>query len=173
MAEERTRSVGEPQASRPQARNYQIPASEEGMLPWRHVEQRLEQAHNYWLATTRPDGRPHVKPVWGVWVDGALYFDGAPTARWARNLAANPAAAVHLESGEDVAILEGTVEDLNTDAELGARVAAAYIAKYGLAPDDPILPQPATSGILRLRPSLALAWTAFPTDATRWRFEGS
>ncbi len=170
MAEEH-RAPSEPQASRPQARNYQIPTSEEGLLPWSHVEQRLERAQNYWLATTRPDGRPHIKPVWGVWVEGALYFDGSPTSRWARNLAANPAIAVHLESGEDVAILEGTVEDLNTDAELGARVAAAYIAKYGLAPDDPILPQPATRGIFRLRPRLALAWSSFPTDATRWRFE--
>jgi len=170
MAEQH-RAPSEPRASRPQARNYQIPTSEEGLLPWSHVEQRLERARNYWLATTRPDGRPHVKPVWGVWVDGALYVDGSPTSRWARNLAVNPAATVHLESGDDVVILEGTVEDLNTDAELGARVAAIYIAKYGLAPDDPILPQPVTRGIFRLRPRLALAWSAFPTDATRWRFD--
>jgi hypothetical protein len=170
---EQHRTPGEPMVSRPHAPGYQIPTVEEGLLSWNHVEQRLTQAHNFWLATTRPDGRPHVKPLWAVWVDGALYFDGIPTARWARNLATNPAAAVHLESGEDVVILEGTVEDLaNTDAELGARVAAAYSATYGLALDDPILPQPATRGIFRLRPRLALAWASFPKDVTRWRFDG-
>jgi hypothetical protein len=166
MAEQH-RASREPAASRPHAPGYSIPTGEEGLLPWSHVEQRLESARNYWLATTRPDGRPHVKPLWAVWVDDALYFDGAPTTRWARNLATNPAATVHLESGEDVVILEGTVEDLTTDAELGARVAAAYSAKYGLALVDPILPQPATRGIFRLRPRLALAWASFPTDVTR------
>jgi hypothetical protein len=170
MTEQR-RTADDPRASRPHAPNYQIPASEEGLLPWSHVAERLERARNYWLATTRPDGRPHVAAVWGAWVDGALYFDGIPTSRWARNLAANPAAAVHLESGEDVAILEGTAEDVTTDAELGVRIAAAYAAKYGLPPGDRLIPRADTSGIFRLRPRLALGWTTFPTDATRWRFE--
>jgi nitroimidazol reductase NimA-like FMN-containing flavoprotein (pyridoxamine 5'-phosphate oxidase superfamily) len=83
-------------------RGYQIAASDAPLLPWSHVAERLERAHNYWLATTRPDGRPHVTPVWGAWVDDAFYFDGIWTARWARNLATNPAATVHLESGTDV-----------------------------------------------------------------------
>jgi hypothetical protein len=69
---------------------YQVAADEEPLLPWSRVVERLEQAQNYWLATTWPDGRPHVTPLWGVWVDGALYFDGIPTARWARNMAASP-----------------------------------------------------------------------------------
>jgi nitroimidazol reductase NimA-like FMN-containing flavoprotein (pyridoxamine 5'-phosphate oxidase superfamily) len=144
------------------------------MLPWEHVERRLRDARNYWLATTCPDGRPHVAPVWGAWIDGAFYFDGIPTSRWARNLAANPAAAVHLESGEDVAIVEGTAEDLpTTDAETAERIAAAYAAKYDLAPDSPLIPQAATRGIFRLRPRVALGWTNFPADATRWHFDGT
>jgi hypothetical protein len=165
------RSSHAPRASRPHARNYPIPTDADGLLSWRHVEERLEQAHNYWLATTCPDGRPHVAPLWGAWVDGVFYFDGIPTARWARNLAANPAAIVHLESGEDVVILEGTAEDTTTDPETAARIAAAFAAKYQLPPGDRLIPQAATSGIFRLRPRLALGWTTFPTDATRWRFE--
>ncbi len=105
-------------------------------------------------------------PVWGVWVDGALYFDGLPTTRWARNLAANPVVAVHLESGDDVVILEGVVEDTVTDAELGARIVEAWAAKYGRP-----LPGPATEGIFRLRPRSARAWSdASLEDGTRWRF---
>ena len=35
---------------------------------------RLRAAMSYWIATTRPDGRPHAAPVWGVWLDDALWF---------------------------------------------------------------------------------------------------
>ena len=83
---------------------YRFPRSGQGFLPWSQVEERLTEAKNYWLATVRPDGRPHVTPVWGVWVDRELYFDGLPTTRWGRNLAANPQATVHLESADDVVI---------------------------------------------------------------------
>ena len=67
---------------------YAFPRDAEGLLAWPHAERLLEGAHYYWLATTRPDGRPHVTPLWGVWLDGAFYFDGHPRTRWARNLAA-------------------------------------------------------------------------------------
>ena len=139
--------------------------SVEGMIPWSRVRERLERARNYWLATVRPDGQPHVVPVWGVWLDEVLYFDGLPTNRWVRNIAANPAIAVHLESGDDVVIIEGMVEVVTTDEELGARVVAVYAAKY----DDPF-PEPATRGIFRLRPRTARAWTENWEDATRWHF---
>ncbi len=158
----------EPHASPAQAPpQYRFPKSSEGLLPWRHTVERLERARNYWLATTRPDGRPHVTPVWGVWVDEALYFDGLPTTRWARNMAENPAIAVHLESGDDVVILEGVVEDMVADADLGARIVEAWDAKYGR-----LLPKPATDGIFRLRPSTARAWSSSSLeDGTRWRFD--
>jgi hypothetical protein len=37
----------------------------------------------HWLATVRPDGRPHVMPVWAIWVDDAFYFvTGTTTRSW-------------------------------------------------------------------------------------------
>ncbi len=77
------------------------------MQTWSWAVERLESALNYWFSTTRPDGRPHAMPAWAVWVDHALYFDGSPETRRSRNLAVNPAIAVHLESGDQVVILEG------------------------------------------------------------------
>ncbi|MDP9381112.1 MAG: pyridoxamine 5'-phosphate oxidase family protein [Chloroflexota bacterium] len=146
---------------------YLAAADEETLLPWSHVVARLEQARNYWLATTRPGGQPHVTPIWGVWVDEALYFDGIPTAQWARNMATNPHIAVHLESGDDVVIVEGEAEDVPsiTDAHLATRIVKAWDAKYGR-----LHPSPATDGIFRLRPRTARAWTQFPDYATTWRF---
>jgi nitroimidazol reductase NimA-like FMN-containing flavoprotein (pyridoxamine 5'-phosphate oxidase superfamily) len=148
--------------------DYPFPRSQTGLLAWPVIEERLMQAPNYWLATVRPDGRPHVAPLWGVWVDRALYFDGSPATRWARNLAANPAAAVNLESGYDAVILEGVVEDVVTDEALAARILAAWEGKYGRLP-----PEPATRGMFRFRPRVARAWSESLADGTRWRFAQS
>lgn len=71
---------------------YRFPEASEGLLPWSHAEKLLQDARNYWIATVRPAGCPHVTPVWGAWVGRALYFDGSPTTRWARNIAMNSAA---------------------------------------------------------------------------------
>jgi Pyridoxamine 5'-phosphate oxidase len=39
----------------------------------------------YWLATVRPDGRPHVMPILAVWVNGMLFFAAGQGTRKARN----------------------------------------------------------------------------------------
>src|SRR5579864_8114798 len=91
---------------------YGLKARKE-FLPFTHAEQRLATARNYWICTARPDGRPHSIPVWGFWMDGALYFGTARSSRKARNLAHNPALSVHLESGDDVVILEGSAVEVD------------------------------------------------------------
>jgi hypothetical protein len=147
--------------------SYPFPKGTEGLLSWSHAEAQLEAAPNYWISTVRPDGRPHVTPVWGVWVDGMLYLDGSPVTRWARNLAANPAVSVHLESAEDVVILEGIIEDLSTvEGYLAEQIVSAWDAKYGR-----LHPDPAGSGIFRLAPRRARGWSASTLrDGTRWEF---
>ena len=69
---------GEPQprASRPDIPDYGIPDTPEGLLPWSWARERLEQALTYWIATVRPEGRPHVMPSWGAWVGDRFYFEG-------------------------------------------------------------------------------------------------
>src|SRR5712691_7751987 len=57
-------------------------------LPWKWATERLTRARNYWIATTRPNGQPHSRPVWGVWLDDTFYFSTGSLA--AQNLAANP-----------------------------------------------------------------------------------
>jgi hypothetical protein len=152
----------DPPTSRPHIPGYGIPKSDSGTLPWAHVVARLEKTRNYWVATANTDGGPHVVPVWGVWVDGALCFGGGPDTRWSRNLAANPRVVVHLESGEDVVILEGTVDRItdSSDPRL-VGIDDAYEAKYDMRHGPPVW---------LLRPGTAFAWTSFPKDATRWRF---
>jgi hypothetical protein len=153
---------------------YGVPETDDGLLPWSWAVERLEPALNYWFGTTRPDGRPHAMPAWGVWLDGALYFEGSPATRRARNLAGNPAVSVHLESGDEVLILEGEAHAAGKpERQLAERLADAFGAKYGEtkwqyrpAPD-----QWDRGGLWRLEPRVAFGWSDFPRDVTRWLFE--
>jgi len=72
---------------------------------WIQVGEMLSGARNYWLGTTRPDGRPHAMPVWGVWLDDMFWFATDRRSRKGRNLARKPALVVHLESGDNVCLL--------------------------------------------------------------------
>ena len=133
-----------------------------GLMSWGYVEKRLTESKSYWVSTTKPDGRPHAMPVWGLWLLGRFYFGTDPTSRKGRNLAANPAIIVHLESGDDVVIVEGVAENVG-DELLRTQLRAAYQAKYDVdaAPDYGV------------RPQVILAWLEadFPGTATRFRFE--
>jgi general stress protein 26 len=137
-------------------------------LPWSRVEEWLEQSRNYWVCTTRSDGRPHAKPVWGLWMDGMVLFSTSPESVTARNLARSPEAVVHLESGDEVAILEGPIEPWGGDPKLRREFADRYEAKYDHRPEDD---DPGTP-VFALCPRKALSWTEqeFPSSATRWTF---
>jgi nitroimidazol reductase NimA-like FMN-containing flavoprotein (pyridoxamine 5'-phosphate oxidase superfamily) len=148
---------------------YGISDEPEGMLSWDWAEEQMVKSRNYWICTTRPDGRPHASPVWGVWLDGALYFSCGPDSRKARNLAHSPEIVVHLESGDDAVIAEGSVEEMSADPALRTRIADVYEAKYpGFRPQFE-----ESQKFFVLRPRVVLAWkeSEFLTSPTRWRFE--
>lgn len=139
-------------------------------LAWPDVEARIRDAPNYWITTVSPDGRPHARPIDGVWVDGALCFGGSPATRWVRNLGQNPAVSIHLPSDDDIAILEGTAEYVDDpDHPLALASTEANKEKYPQYFGDG---QRAFHPFWALRPSTAYAWslTGFPNRATRWTF---
>jgi len=167
----------EPRVDRPTfPEGYGLPTSAEGLLSWADVEARLVAATSYWLATVRPDGRPHVVPRWGVWLEGRFWYDGAPTTVHARNLATNPACALHLESGTETVIVEGESVATRADADgLGARLSAAF-GKYrdlDYSPGPEAWSGEDGGGLCVLTPHRALAWFAFPKDASRFRFDAA
>jgi hypothetical protein len=124
-------------------------------LGWPETEKRIREARSYWLATANPNGAPHVTPVWAVWAGTALWFDGLPTTRWARNLARRPQAVFNLESAEHAVIVEGVVDEPTPSAELGDEIQNAWRKKYGPA----IVPNLAVDGIFRLTPHKVKAWS--------------
>lgn len=165
-------SLGDPYVDRPEMPNdYGVPTDQQGLLPWSHVTERLERAKNFWVASVRPNGRPHAVPLWAVWLDGTLYLEGSPQTRHGRNIAVNPAISVHLESGDDVVILEGDVAEIKQpDHVITTRLAQLFRAKYqGYEPTPEGWDG---GGLFALRVHKVLAWTKFPTDTTRFRFGG-
>lgn len=152
---------------------YGLPETTEGLIDWTTVEAQLRTALHYWLGSVRPDGTPHAVPRWGVWTDGRFYYDGAPTTRHARNVEANPACTLTLESGTEVVIVEGTSQATRAAAgDLGARLAAAF-EKYhpqGYEPGPDSWSGPDGGGLRVITPHRVLAWSAFPTDCTRFTF---
>jgi len=141
---------------------YTPPGTKRKLLAWSYADGRLRRAHNYWLCTTRPDGRPHAAPVWGIWKDGAFVFSTDPSSRKARNIAARASAIVHTESGDEVVIVEGDVEE----CALTRAIDAAYFRKYAIH----LIGFPAPAAIFRVRAKVVQAWRekAFSATATRW-----
>lgn len=143
-------------------------------LPWTWALERLTQARNYWIATTRPDGRPHSRPVWGIWLRTACYFSTGSLA--ASNILTNPAITLHLESGNEVVILEGVAAMVNT-SELLQEIVKLYNQKYHENIDPDQLPGP----FYAVAPQTAFGWLVDPSGldggaifhgtATRWRFQ--
>jgi hypothetical protein len=161
-----------PIADRPRMpHEYGVPSTTTGLVPWSQVATRLTEAKVYWVATSGPGGEPRVRPLDGLFVDGTLYVGGSPETRWARDLMANQRVAVHLDDGYDVVILEGVAELLEhgVGPALAERLAAESNAKYpayGMTADNYTGPGP-----FAIRPQVAYAWSKFPKDVTRFRFE--
>jgi PPOX class probable F420-dependent enzyme len=149
---------------------YGVPLDGSGAdrLPWSWAVERLLAARNYWVCTTRRDGRPHAAPVWGLWRDDAFWFSTDRASQKARNLLRDPRMVVHLESGDETVILEGSAVE-ERDASALERFADDYEAKYAFRPD----PASATGVVVVLRPASAQTWRErdYPQTATRWVFD--
>lgn len=154
--------MAEPIAGRPYIAHpeYGIPQDTTNLIDWSWVAQRFRTERNYWICTSASDGSPHTRPTWGVFVDDTICFGGGPNTRWSRILDVNPKVSVHLESGNQVVIAEGTVDRItDADTRLEA-IDDAYEAKYDMRHGPPIW---------LLRPRIVIAWSDFPQDATRFR----
>jgi len=142
-----------------------------GHIPWRTVDLTLRATRSAWIATTRPDGRPHAMPLWFWWDGRSAYFITQRSTQKARNLAHRPWAVIHVGDGDDVVILEGPVEIVDDRIELEA-IDAGYAEKY-VAPESGERATIFNDGddCYRLRVEHAMAWiygtVGYRTD---WRF---
>lgn len=157
-------------ADRPHMPGYGIePAgSGGGLLPWSWAVQRLEDAHNYWVATTGPGGEPHLAAVWGLWDSGAFHFSTGGRSRKARNLAANPQCVVTPDNSVESVVVEGVAARV-VDAGRLEELLARYESKYGSG-----FPDPQSNPVFRVEPRVVFGiierGEEFTGRATRWRF---
>jgi nitroimidazol reductase NimA-like FMN-containing flavoprotein (pyridoxamine 5'-phosphate oxidase superfamily) len=164
-----------PVPDRPVMPGYGVLPAEQGsgLIPWPEIERRLTVSHDYWVATVRPDGRPHVMPVWGVWFDGRLWFSSGLRSRKARNLAAEPRCTITTDQAQDPVVLDGLAEQV-VDADGIAAFLTAMNGKYDAGMTAAFL-DPAVNGTFAVRPQrvIALSHDDFTGSPTRWTFPAS
>src|SRR3954471_8813021 len=91
----------------------------------------LEHEPVVWVSTVRPDGTPHLVPIWFWWDAEALLVFSKPNAQKIRNLRVNPSVMLALGDPEedfDVGLIRGRAELLTTPAF--DVLPAAFLAKY-------------------------------------------
>jgi len=150
-------------------------------LPWSRPREILasdtpEADLTFFVATVRPDGRPHSAGVGAVWVDGALYFTSGPGTRKSRNLAANPACSGSMRLRGIDLVLEGEAQRV-TDLSTLERVATVYRRPASVEGEALTAPYSAPSAgpapwhlyRLTLYNAVGVA-SAEPHGATRWDF---
>ena len=153
-------------------------------IPWSRALGALESAEprtqTPFLATTRPDGRPHVAALGALWDDGKVYFVSGAGTRKSRNLAQNANCVVSMSlTGIDL-VIEGVAERV-TDDETLHRLAKRY-ADQGWAPtvEDGAFTHeysapsagPPPWDLYAVTPTTVFGVsTAEPGGATRWRFD--
>jgi len=165
MAEKRKSITGlVPKAGRPNLPGYGVSKSKKGILPWKWAQDRLSKSRQYWIATTRPDGSPHVMVIWGLLLKDGFYFSTGRNSRKARNLARNPRCVICSDNAAEAVIVEGVVELLNPE-ELKP-IFADYKKKYNY--DVGGMGEP----FYRVQPRVAfgLLEKKFTGTATRWMF---
>jgi len=120
--------------------------------PTERVSRRLQEAEIIWVASVRPNGAPHLSPVWFVWDGGRLFICISPASRKARNLAQNPQVAVSLEDGRRVVIVEGIASPAT--GEEREQVAPLFLRKY----DWDIRADQTYTLLLKITPRKFLTW---------------
>lgn len=163
----------EPKRSRPHWPDalQNPPEAAEGLKPWSWAVERLEKSHNYWIATTRPGGHPHLMLVWGIWWDDNFWFVTGRRTRKARNLLAAPHCAFGTEDAAEAVILEGIAQEI-TDPQICKQVVELYNRKYG-GDVGPLL-ESSNSCVFRVEPKTVFAQDEhaenFVDAVTRWTF---
>jgi hypothetical protein len=164
--------MAEPGASRPHMPGYGLLDATQGtgLLPWSWAVERLQRSHDYWVATIRPDGRPHVMPLWGVWLNDALWFSSSRGSRKARNLAVNPHCTITTDNPYEPVIIECTaalIEELAAITRFVAATNQKYETDYSID-----FFASTSNACFQVRPTWAFGLTEsdFIGSPTRWVF---
>jgi uncharacterized pyridoxamine 5'-phosphate oxidase family protein len=150
-------------------------------LEWSRVLEQLERTDyraTHWLATTRPDGRPHVAGVGAMWEGGKFYFTSWSGTQKSKNLKHNRVCSIAVTMPNVDLVLEGSAAKVD-DAAKVERLAKRYAAQGWpaeardgaiTAPYSAPSAGPGPWDLYEFTPIKAIAVaTEDPQGATRWR----
>lgn len=137
------------------------------MLPWSWADERLRGKHIWWLATARPNGSPHLMPIWAVWLGDGVAFSTDGASAKARNIAHESRVSIVPERGTQSVIYEGIASQL--ESQRWPEFFAAYQEVWGIDVSGM-----EGSPIFFIRPTKVFGFIdeddGFPLNATRWEF---
>jgi Pyridoxamine 5'-phosphate oxidase len=93
-------------------------------LPWSEAERRMAGGGWFWLATVRPDGAPHLMPLFAAWANTSFFIASKDRARKSRNLEVEPRCVISTDTGDLHIIVEGTARHVRDEATLRRAVDA-------------------------------------------------
>lgn len=139
-----------------------------GLLPWSWAVERLAASHDYWVATVDAGGQPAVMPVWGGWIEGAVWFSSSPQSRRARNLARDDRCTVTTDNPLEPVVVEGRAE------RIGDRGAAEVFTARCNEKYETDIPVEffLDNALFRVAPTVAYGLTEadFTGTPTKWAF---
>jgi hypothetical protein len=96
-------------------------------LPWSEAGRKIAGGGWFWLATVRPNGAPHVMPVFAAWANTSFFIASKDRARKSRNLEAEPRCVITTDTGDLHIIVEGIARHVRDDATLQQAVEAFQV----------------------------------------------
>jgi len=110
-------------------------------------------------------------PVWGIWLEDAVWFSSSRGSRKARNLDANPNCTITTDNAYEPVIVEGAgvrFTDLSTVTRFVAAINQKYTTDYSVD-----FFNPDRNACFQVRPTWAFGLTEsdFTGSPTRWIFQ--
>lgn len=100
----------------------------------KEIEELLSKEEICYIATSRPDGRPHVMPIWFIYHEGKIWFETDTTTVKFKNIQHNNRVMV-VFGGKSTYIVEGSVKWCKEN-ELPFPIRKMYWDKYGKDMND-------------------------------------
>jgi Pyridoxamine 5'-phosphate oxidase len=99
-------------------------------LDWPDVQRRLAAGGWFWLASVRPDGAPHMMPLFGAWSESVLFVASKESTQKSRNLDADGRCVISTEADGAHLVVEGEASRVR-DRETLERASAVFQQIYG------------------------------------------
>jgi len=140
-----------------------------GLLAWPTVESWLVESHDYWLASLTEGTRPHIMPVWGLWLDDELLFSSSNGSRKVRNIEASAQVSVATDDAHRPVVVEGIARRVDGDPLVVGRFNDEVNRKYDTSYDVDFYIE---SAVIAVSPRVVFALddTDFTGTPTRFVF---